>query len=135
MPRNSKEFVYIPVPVRRGSRLQQNLRNEAARATGVPANHKQIAVGPYIADLLNDRDRGIYGPEEDEEGERRDRWYSTSSRFLTSLIEQTVQKVLASLGPVQMQAHVEPVKTEVIEEAPDDALAAAWGADDDDEEE
>jgi hypothetical protein len=130
MPR-SKDFIYIPVPVRVDSQLYQHLKEEAAHTVGNPK--KQIPLGPYVAALLEDRDRALYG----EEGQH-DLWYSTSHQYLSTLIEETVQKVVSSLPMGSWQVSVKPA--EVIEEASAEeqdaqasAMAASWGADDDDE--
>lgn len=132
MPR-SKDYVYIPVPVRVDSQLYRHLKEEASRTIGNPK--KQIPIGPYVAALLEDRDRALYGEEE-----QRGLWFSTNHHYLSALIEETVQKVVSSLPMGTWQVSVKPAET--IEEASDDeqdaqaaTLAAAWGDEDDDEDE
>jgi hypothetical protein len=128
MPR-SKDFVYIPVPVHIDSQLYRHLKEEASRMVGKPK--KQIPIGPYVAALLEDRDRALYGEEE-----QRGLWLSTSAHYLSSLIEATVQKVVSSLPVGSWQVSVKP--SEVVEEASEEeqeaqaaAMVASWGDDDD----
>lgn len=92
---------------------------------------KQIPIGPYVAALLEDRDRALYGEEE-----QRGLWLSTSAHYLSSLIEATVQKVVSSLPVGSWQVSVKP--SEVVEEASEEeqeaqaaAMVASWGDDDD----
>lgn len=124
MPR-SKDYVYIPVPVLKGSQLYEHLRDEAARIVGDAHKKKQIPIGPYVASLLEDRDRALYGHDESK------LWMSTSTPYLNSLIEATVQKVVSTLptatAPGSKPAEVSPV--EVIHESSEeeiDAEAAAF---------
>lgn len=131
MPRNLDDFVYVPVPIRKNSQLYRHLKEEAARKAGDKGgNKKQIPLGPHIADVLDDRDRAIYG----EEG-AHELYYSTSTPHLTALIEAAVQKVIASLplGTSMPTQPIEVIQVSSEEEMDEEAarLASSWLSDDD----
>src|SRR5579859_7944670 len=90
MPRNLETYVYIPVPIRKDSSLLVHLKDEAQRARG----HKHLQLGPYVAALLEERDRQLYS-----EGEDQALWFSSHPDSLAQLIEAAMQKALASILP------------------------------------
>lgn len=136
MPRN-EDFTYVPVPFHKNSPVLARLKEEASRAQERDVPY----IGPYIADLLEDRDVNVYG------GEQAGKWYVSHDR-LSAVIEAAVQKALHATLP-SLLAFATPVAqpqqpVAVIEETSEEqmeaeavAMAASltgWGDDDDDEE-
>ena len=142
MPRNPDTHVYVSVPIRKDSTLLAHLKEEAQQARG----HKRIQLGPYVATLLEERDRQLSG-----QGEGKAFWFSSYPASLSQLIEAAVHKAMISILPslcASLPALATAAQTmpECVEESPEEAMeqeAAAlaaslrnggWGCDDEDQE-
>lgn len=135
MPRNLDTHVYLSVPLPRDGLLLMHLKEEAQRARG----HKRTQLGPYVASLLDERDRHLYG-----QGEDQACWFSSHPASLAQLIEAAVCKAMISVLPslctsLSTSAQVIPKQVEASSEETIEQEAAAlaaslknggWGCDD-----
>src|SRR5579859_132747 len=118
MPRNLNNYVYLSVPIRKGSDLYQRLKDEAQQMGG----NQRAQIGPYVAALLEDRDRQLYG-----DGKSQALWFLSHPTYLTSLMEGVVQKAMVAAFPSLLSAlpnlatHVQPSSVRV-EASPEEAI-------------
>jgi hypothetical protein len=119
MGRNLEENVYIEVPFKKDSWVLARLKEEAAQAQ---KTRKRVAVGPFIAELLEKRylDESAWT-------------IKVTPESLTEVVEEAVRTALAGLSLQELKADVVNVEVANIEidEANIAALADDFGGDDD----
>jgi hypothetical protein len=119
MGRNLDENVYIEVPFRKDSRVLALLKEEARQAQ---KTRKKIAVGPFIAELLEKR-------YQDESA-----WsIKVTPESITEVVEQAVRTALAGITFQENQPDVVNVSVATIEidEVNVASLADDFGGEDD----
>jgi hypothetical protein len=119
MGRNLEENVYIEVPFKKDSWVLARLKEEAAQAQNT---RKRVAVGPFIAELLEKRYR-------DEAA-----WsMKVTPESLSEVVEKAVRTALAGLPLQELKADVVNIEVAHIEidEANIADLADDFGGDDD----
>lgn len=96
MPRPSEEFVNVTVPLKKNGATLLHLRGESREAKG----GKRDNLGPYLAELLDDRDRAIYG------GDSQGKWFASRMPLLQSIVKDAVKNALENLptGTFQVSA-------------------------------